>query len=210
MPGRFDVMFWDFDGVLLNSNEVRDRGFTEVLKDYPAHEVAALLDFHHQNGGLSRYVKFRYFFETIRKETLTDEKLQQLASSFSLFNRRLLVNPELLIGDSMNFVRKHFQACRMHIVSGSDENELRYLCEQLQIEKYFRSIHGSPKLKEHLIREVIDQNAYDLVRCVLIGDSVNDFDAAQKNHVHFIGYNNAELAGTGPYITSFEDAALFS
>lgn len=209
-PAKFDVLFWDFDGVLMDSNEIRDRGFAEVLNDYPVHEVAALLDFHHQNGGLSRYVKFRYFFETIRKEPLTDERLQQLADSFSLTMKRLLVNPELLIGDSLDFVSRNHRCYRMHIVSGSDGNELRFLCGQLQIDKYFRSIHGSPKPKQLLISEVIEQNAYEPGKCAMIGDSFNDLDAAQHNHIQFVGYNNPSLANVGPYITSFADTAFFS
>ena len=33
------AIFWDFDGVLLNSNDIRDKGFSDVLKDYPYEEV---------------------------------------------------------------------------------------------------------------------------------------------------------------------------
>ena len=60
------IIFWDFDGVILNSNKVRDSGFEIVLKDFPKNQVELLLNYHRQNGGLSRYVKFRYFFEVIR------------------------------------------------------------------------------------------------------------------------------------------------
>ena len=60
------VIFWDFDGVILNSNKVRDKGFETVLSGFPKEEVDKLLKFHRQNGGLSRYVKFRYFFEEIK------------------------------------------------------------------------------------------------------------------------------------------------
>ena len=49
----------------MDSNAVRDRGFKEVLNGYPENEVDALMTFHQDNGGLSRYVKFRYFFEVI-------------------------------------------------------------------------------------------------------------------------------------------------
>ena len=77
------TIFWDFDGVLMNSNAVRDLGFLEVLKAYPKEQVNQLMDFHQKNGGLSRYVKFRYFFEQIRNEEITDEAVTQWASKFS-------------------------------------------------------------------------------------------------------------------------------
>ena len=41
----FKTIFWDFDGVLMNSNAVRDRGFLEVLKQYPKVEVDKLMKF---------------------------------------------------------------------------------------------------------------------------------------------------------------------
>ncbi len=78
-----ETIFWDFDGVILNSNPVRDIGFKEVLKQYPVNEVNMLLDYHQENGGLSRYVKFRYFFEKIRRENIDEEQILVLANNFS-------------------------------------------------------------------------------------------------------------------------------
>ena len=42
---KIQTLFWDFDGVIMDSNAVRDRGFEEVLKDYPQTEVDALMAF---------------------------------------------------------------------------------------------------------------------------------------------------------------------
>ncbi len=137
------VILWDFDGVLLDSHAVRDMGFEVVLSDYSKEQVDRLLDFHRENGGLSRYVKFRYFFENIRGEAISDEAIQEWANKFSAIMKMLLINPELLIEDSIEFVKANHQQFRMHIVSGSDENELRYLCNQLGIAHYFHSVHGS-------------------------------------------------------------------
>ena len=56
------VILWDFDGVILDSDKIRVEGFKQSLKDYPSNQVQALLDYHHRNGGLSRYNKFKFFF----------------------------------------------------------------------------------------------------------------------------------------------------
>lgn len=76
-------IFWDFDGVLMDSMPVRNKGFELVLKDYPEEQVQELMAFHLKNGGLSRYVKFRYFFEEIRKETISEDEVSIWASKFS-------------------------------------------------------------------------------------------------------------------------------
>lgn len=59
------TIFWDFDGVLMNSNAVRDKGFELVLANYPKNQVKQLMNFHQANSGLSRYVKFRFFFKIL-------------------------------------------------------------------------------------------------------------------------------------------------
>lgn len=183
------VIFWDFDGVLIDSNTVRDLGFERVLAEFPKEQVAQLLAFHQANGGLSRYVKFRYFFEEIRKEPITDDAILIWAERFSLIMKELLVNPKLLIEETLNFVKDNQGKYIMHITSGSDQNELRFLCKSMGIEHLFTSIHGSPKPKKEWVKELIETNGYSNKECVLIGDSYNDFEAAQFSNIHFMAYN---------------------
>ena len=189
MKNNIDVIFWDFDGVLMDSNSIRDEGFIKVLKDFPHEEVEQLLRFHRKNGGLSRYVKFRFFFEEIRKEKISDEEVAKWAKQFSLIMRELLVDPQLLISKTLNFVRKNYRDFSMYIVSGSDGEELNYLSNRLNISNYFIDIKGSPTPKKELIREIISKNNYKPSSCLLVGDSVNDWDAASHNGINFMGYN---------------------
>jgi len=200
------VILWDFDGVLMDSNSTRDLGFKEVLKEYPKEQIAALMDYHQRNGGLSRYVKFRYFFETIRGEEIDDKNVQLWADKFSTIMKEILVNPALLIQDSMDFVTKHYQHVAMHIVSGSDQSELRHICKACNISQYFKSIHGSPTPKIELVKQVLQDNAYQKDDCLLIGDSINDKEAAEINGIDFRGYNNVALKQINhKYINSFKN-----
>ena len=186
-------IFWDFDGVLMDSMPVRNKGFELVLKEFPKEQVAQLMEFHSKNGGLSRYVKFRYFFENIRNETVTNQEIDIWASKFSEIMKSELVNPRLLILDSINFVKKSYKKFEMHIVSGSDQEELRYLCASMGISQYFKSIHGSPTPKIELVHNLLTENNYDAQETVLIGDSGNDYDAALNNNIDFFAYNNPGL-----------------
>lgn len=187
------TIFWDFDGVLMDSNAVRDVGFERVLSEFPKEQVEQLLAFHQANGGLSRYVKFRYFFEEIRNESITDDEIVIWAERFSLIMRKLLVNPKLLINETLNFVKENQGKYIMHITSGSDQGELRYLCQSMGIDQLFTSIHGSPKPKKELVKELIEMDGYKKEECVLIGDSYNDFEAATFNEINFMGYNNPKV-----------------
>ncbi|RKQ42307.1 HAD superfamily hydrolase (TIGR01549 family) [Roseivirga pacifica] len=202
---NYKVILWDFDGVILDSMAIRDQGFVEVLKEYSEAQVNELLVYHRKNGGLSRYVKFRYFFEEIRGEEISNDSVNGLAEQFSNVMKSLLINPSLLISDSLNFIIENVQRYKMHIVSGSDGNELRYLCEQLDIDQYFLTIDGSPTPKKQLVKSVLSQFGYAQEDCVLIGDSINDFEAAESNSVDFMGFNNSNLMDMGTsYIKSFK------
>ena len=190
---KYNALLWDFDGVLMDSMPVRDEGFVHVLQPYPPEQVAALLAYHRVNGGLSRYVKFRYFFEKIRGEQITEGKVQAMAAEFSTVMKRLLLNEKLLIHDSLDFVKRQYGQVPMHIVSGSDGVELNMICKSLKLDGYFVSIHGSPTPKNQLVAEVLATRGYEPAKTVLIGDSINDYQAATVNGIDFIGYNNSEF-----------------
>lgn len=193
----------------MNSNAIRDLGFEEVLSDFPKEEVERLLYYHKSNGGLSRYVKFRYFFEEIRGERITDEEIKEWANRFSVRMKELLIDSSLLIEDTINFVQKYHSIYPMHIVSGSDGIELRYLCDALKIDKYFVSISGSPTPKTQIVSSLIVGYGYDRSNCVLIGDSINDYEAAKANGIVFYGYNNQDLQML-PYLSSMDEIEIIN
>lgn len=187
------VIFWDFDGVLMDSNLVRESGFKWVLRSYNESEVEALIAFHRLNGGLSRYVKFRYFYEVIRNEVCDSSMLQWCYDEFSKYMALNLFDKGLLIKETLSFVESNLDKYDMHIVSGSDDVELKLLCQFLEIHPFFISINGSPIEKEEHVRLLIDGYNYKKMECLLIGDSINDREAAIVNNISFMSYNNKNL-----------------
>ena len=204
MLSKYNFILWDFDGVIIDSNPARVLGFERVLKNYPSGQVNELLEYHHKNGGLSRYVKFRYFFEKIRQEQVGEDRILEMANQFSILMKEILTDPNLLIQDSVNFIKENSKKIPMHIVSGSDGTELNYLCKQLGIADYFKTISGSPTPKIELVKQLVNSNAIVSNETCLIGDAGNDFDAALQNGIDFYAYNNTSLKGIGNgYIEKF-------
>jgi phosphoglycolate phosphatase-like HAD superfamily hydrolase len=81
----------------------------------------------------------------------------------------------------------------MHIVSGSDQEELREVCRYHGIAPFFQDIEGSPTPKKQLVASLLTRYGYTPDRCVLVGDSVNDYEAASVNGLRFFPYNNPDL-----------------
>jgi phosphoglycolate phosphatase-like HAD superfamily hydrolase len=190
---KYEAVLWDFDGVLLDSNPVREIGFTATLQSFPSSEVQQLLEFHRANGGLSRYVKFRYFFEEIRNEPVSDEQISMWAQRFSGFVKSKLFSRELQIREPLDWIAGNHLKLPMHIVSGSDQAELREICAEQGITHFFKDIFGSPEPKTLLVSKIIKENGYRAGQCVLVGDSINDYSAASENGLLFLPYNNPEL-----------------
>jgi len=190
---KYKILLWDFDGVIMDSNPVRTYGFEEVLKGYPAEQLNELISYHKQNGGLPRYDKFRYFFEKIRDEQVSDAEIARLSARFSEIMLNKLMDRSLLIPDSVNFIKANYKKFIMHIVSGSDQTELRKVCDYLDLTQYFVSIVGSPVLKPVLTKQILKTYNYNKYEVAFIGDSVNDYTAAVENGIDFYGYNNKRL-----------------
>ena len=67
------------------------------------------------------------------------------------------------------------------------------MCDKLEVAQYFISIHGSPTDKNDLVKEIIEINNYKADETILIGDSINDYQAANVNSIEFYGFNNKDL-----------------
>ena len=128
------VIIWDFDGVIVESNSIREKGFREIFKKYDVHKVGRLLEYHNKNGGLSRYHKIAYFYKEILKKEISGERITQYASEFSEIMLNEMKNPKILIEETLLFLENNYDKIDFYIASGSDQNELRVLVYSLKIE----------------------------------------------------------------------------
>jgi len=199
------TIFWDFDGVILDSMPIRDYGFRKIFEEFDKELVDKLLEYHTLNGGLSRYVKIRYFYNILLGVEVNDEKVQELADKFSTIMKSELTNKKYLIKETVDFIEKNYQNYNFHIVSGSDEKELNYLCKELDLTQYFKTIEGSPTPKNDLVKKILEIYSYNPKEAILIGDSINDYEAANVNGIKFYGYNNEKLKKLDEYIKTFGD-----
>lgn len=186
-------IIFDFDGVILDSVPTKTEAFKKLFENYPEVKVKQLIKYHIENGGISRFVKIKYFFEDLLGENISDAEIQKYADIYSQLTKEELTNSKYIIDDAVDFIKQNYKKYNMHIASGADENDLKYICEKLDLRQYFLTINGSPTKKNKIVKDILDINDYYKKETILIGDSINDYEAANYNGIEFYGYNNEEL-----------------
>ena len=203
------AIFFDFDGVIVASKEIRVSGFLEIFKEYPKDIVEKLVLYHLKNGGISRYEKIKWFYSELLNEKITKSKMQEKAEEFKSIMLERMKSKKIIINQTLEFIKKIYSKYPLHIISGSDENELKEICLHLEISKYFKTIQGSPKVKSRLIADCLLKGKYNPVEVIYIGDSIIDYNSSKENNLIFYGFNNFDLKKVSDhYIDNFEEVNI--
>ena len=64
---NYKYLIFDCDGVCLDSNQIKSNLFYDIAKSVDRTKAKVFLTYHKNNGGISRYEKFRYFVTNILK-----------------------------------------------------------------------------------------------------------------------------------------------
>lgn len=181
-----DVIVFDFDGVILDSAGVKTNAFGEVFKEHGHEAVEYVLKYHQAHCGVSRYVKFRHFYDKLLGREITPQEMADLDRRFDEFALEQLANSPLVPG-VREFLEYGFQRWPLYIASGAPQRELDYLLGLMNIAGYFKEVHGSPPHKSESLAEIIRREQADPKRVLMVGDSSTDLQAAEDNNALFLG-----------------------
>lgn len=186
------VIIFDFDGVLVESVDVKTRAFARMFDEEGEAVVRMVTDYHLKNGGLSRVHKFRYYYEEILERSLSETKLRELCDTFSRLVIDEVINSPYVNG-AKEFLDRVHNEIDLYVASGTPEDELREIIRRRDMDGFFKDVYGSPKLKGEIAKMILQKNGYNPKEVVFIGDSITDLKGAQESGVGFIG----RIAGTG-------------
>jgi HAD superfamily hydrolase (TIGR01549 family) len=181
-----DVIVFDFDGVILDSVEIKTRTFGELFKDFGPEAVKYVKDYHRRHGGVSRYVKFRHYYDKLLGRDITPEEMDEMDRRFNEIALEQLSESPLLPG-VRQFLEYGFEHWPMYVASGAPEKELTYLLELFAIKDYFKGIYGSPPPKSENLATIIGRENADPGKVLMVGDSSTDLQAAEANGTLFLG-----------------------
>lgn len=185
MPLSFyTTLVFDCDGVIFNSNPTKTRAFYNVALTYGQAAAEALVNYHVQQGGKSRYHKFDYFIHSIVGRDPFPEEIQTLLTNFADEVKKGLMQCEVASG--LLSLRKATPASRWLLVSGGDQSELREVFSKRGLTPLFDGgIFGSPDTKEDILaRELNDGNI--CLPAVFLGDTYYDYEASSRAGLDFV------------------------
>ena len=203
---RLGAVIFDFDGVIAESVDVKTRAFKELFKAHPD-QIRAIERFHLENGGMSRFEKFRNIYKNILKKELTKARFRNLCNSF----HKLVIDGVIkapYVRGAIGFLEFCWKKYPMYIVSGTPDREMKKIIKKRKLHKYFNAVYGSPRKKTELIKIILKKNRFKPAEVFFIGDSKNDYDAARHAKILFAGRllkENREWIKSGYINTTFRD-----
>tara|TARA_B100001123_G_scaffold191121_1_gene218093 strand:+ start:19948 stop:20598 length:651 start_codon:yes stop_codon:yes gene_type:complete len=191
-----NAIVFDFDGVILESTEIKTQAFVDIFSDETDH-LDSIIRHHLENMGISRHEKFRYIYKNILKRELTQDHSEKLAQMFALSVwKNILDCPE--VPGIIDFLKMHSKNCLFFIASGTPEEELKEVVKQRRLDNYFVGVYGSPRLKPEIIHDIIQKWNLKINEMLFIGDALTDLNAARECNISFVG----RIAPTGNNFTN--------
>ena len=93
-----DAVFFDFDGVILDSVEVKTRAFAKMFEVYGPEIERKVVDYHLQHGGISRFEKIRHYYENFLHKPVSEKELASLGEEFSRIAFTGVIESEFIDG----------------------------------------------------------------------------------------------------------------
>lgn len=181
----FPIVILDFDGVILESVDVKTRAFRDLFS-FASEHVDEIVNFHVQNGGMSRFDKFKHFYKNILKEPLSNEQYYFLCNRFSELVFDGVLKSKFVPG-AEKFLSNFATKTSLFVASATPEPELTEIIKQRGLLNYFKAIYGAPRTKQECIEELLINMDCPKDNAIFVGDSLNDYKAAQEAGVRFVG-----------------------
>jgi len=181
---QFSVVFWDFDGVIKESVEVKSKAYQQLFLDY-GEEVVERVRVHHEgNGGVSRFEKIPLY---LRFAGISDDEatVDSFCETFSDLVVQRVIDSHWVPGVkkylSSNSGNSHF-----FLVTATPKKEIDQIAHSINITRHFEEISGAPCDKAYTISRVLTDYSLNPEAALMIGDSESDFVAADSSGISFL------------------------
>ena len=180
---KYKNVILDFDGVILDANSQRKLNMKLVLDKNLNQELSILTyDYFSKNSGVSRNVKLGKF---IKDKFVLNKVLKE----YYELNLSTLPKCQLVKGVK-EFIMKYHNSKKIFILTGADEEEVKILVSNKNLNNYIFYLGGGPKSKIQHLKEIqLEEDT------IFFGDSKYDNFTASEYKFDFVfvnGYTNTK------------------
>lgn len=187
LPKNLDAFFLDFDGVVVESADIKTQAFYDLYLPYGIELANNAKNYHLQYQGVSRYKKFDEIHKLFLHKVCSEDENEKLAAKFSEIVFEKIIEAPLVNG-VLDFLKKmQLQEIPVFLLSATPHEELLTICNVREILSYFKSAYGAPYEKSVMGEKIISDYHFDKKNIIFIGDSLSDFKAASALNVTFVG-----------------------
>lgn len=178
------LIFWDFDGVIKESVNIKTQAFFNLFKLY-GDDLAEKVKAHHEaNGGMSRFNKIPLYLHWAGIES-SEATVSELCEKFSQIVFQSVLESDWVPG-AEQFLRTNKYSQIFILVSATPQVELEIILQELDLDHVFSSVFGSPISKGDAICNTLRNLGIASSDALMIGDASADKEAADENNVAFL------------------------
>jgi HAD superfamily hydrolase (TIGR01549 family) len=183
----WQAVFFDFDGVIADSTQVKVRAFAALFAAYGPEVQQAVVRYHLENGGIPRHEKIGHCFSTFAGQELDQTALDRAGATFSALVIDEVVAAPHIPGawDTLRTVQQ--AGIPAFVVSGTPGEEMRLIVARKGLAPFFTEVHGSPLAKPAIVADLLARYGFQPERCLFIGDALADYQAALAHGMRFLG-----------------------
>ena len=190
---HYQAFFFDFDGVLADSVEVKTRAFAKLFEPYGPEVVSKVVAHHRHHGGMTRVDKFRHYYHEYLGKSLRTEEMTDLCRRFSeLVVDEVVAAPE--IKGAEEFLQRWCRRLACFVISATPHEEIKEIVKRRGMEQYFKEVLGAPVDKRRNLEILLEKYNLNPSRCFFFGDAESDYLAAHICGVEFFGIVQGENA----------------
>ena len=184
---KLEAVFFDFDGVILDSVTAKTNAFAEMFRQYGPEVEKQVVDYHIKNGGISRWEKFRHYYKNFLGKPISEAEVRELGQQFSDIALKNVLAAAFIPGAKDTLEALKDAGVPAFVASGTPEEELKHVVAARGLSQYFLEVHGAPKKKAEIVDDLVARHGFNKGNTLFLGDATTDHDAAMKAGVPFIG-----------------------
>jgi len=186
-PAHPDCVFFDFDGVIVDSVEAKIEAFGELYAEFGPGVRSIVEGYQRAVPGETRYAKIPRFHRELLGIELSEPEIREWAGRLrDIVVDRVIACPLLPgVDETLSLLAR--RGIPAHVVSGTPEDELAVIAEARGLAPFFRSMRGSPRAKSDIVGEILGREDYAPRSCLFVGDATSDLACARECGLDFVG-----------------------